>query len=102
VRSGWDNPDDLPRSDLQRVEYRFQNGRLLRLGFAGVDGAGASTVTTLIDEVREVRLRFRDREGLWRDAWEPNDPTELPEAVELIVASARFGPVRQLFRVGSG
>jgi general secretion pathway protein J len=102
VRGGWDNPDDLPRSDLQRVEYRFQNGRLLRIGYASVDGGGAATVTTMIDEVQQVQLRFRDREGQWQAEWAPRDPTELPVAVELIVASARFGPVRQLFRVGSG
>lgn len=102
VRSGWDNPDDQPRSSLQRVEYRFQNGRLLRLGFAGVDGAGASTVTTLVDEVRDVQLRYRDRSGAWQETWAPDDPADLPAAVELTVASARFGPVRQLFLVGSG
>jgi general secretion pathway protein J len=102
VRGGWDNPDQLPRASLQRVEYRLQGGRLIRIGFTSVDGGGAAAVTTLIHEVQQLQLRFRDREGLWRDAWTPVDPAELPVAVELTVSSARFGPVRQLFLVGTG
>ena len=104
VRSGRDNPEDQPRSDLQRVEYRFQNNRLLRIGFPSVDGGGGGspTITTLVDEVRQVRLRYRDRQGTWRDAWTPDEPADLPAAVELTVATARFGPMRQLFVVGSG
>lgn len=102
VRGGWDNPDQLPRASLQRVEYRLQGGRLLRIGYTSVDGGGAAAVTTLIQEIQQLQLRFRDREGLWRDTWEPQDPAELPLAVELMVSSARFGPVRQLFLVGAG
>ena len=102
VRGGWDNPDGAPRASLQRVEYRLQGGRLLRVGYTSVDGGGAAAVTSLIDEVQQLQLRFRDREGLWRSEWAPADPTELPVAVELSVASPRFGPVRQLFLVGNG
>ena len=104
VRSGRDNPEDQPRSDLQRVEYRFQNARLLRIGFPNVDGGsgGSPTITTLVDEVSQVRLRYRDRRGAWLDAWTSDEPGDLPAAVELTVATARFGPTRQLFLVGSG
>jgi len=102
VRAGWDNPDQQPRASLQRVEYRLQAGRLLRIGYANVDGGGAAAVTTLIPDVQQLNLRFRDREGLWRGEWQSADPAELPVALELTVSSPRFGPVRQLFLVGSG
>jgi general secretion pathway protein J len=102
VRAGWDNPDQLPRASLQRVEYRLQSGRLLRIGYANVDGGGAAAVTTLIRDVQQLNLRFRDREGNWRGEWQGADPTDLPVAVELIVSSPRFGPVQQLFLVGTG
>jgi general secretion pathway protein J len=101
VRAGWDNPGQLPRPSLQRVEYRLQGGRLLRIGYTNVDGGGASAVTTLIQDVQQLQLRFRDREGTWRDSWEPTQPADMPVAVELSVSSARFGPVRQLFLVGA-
>ncbi len=102
VRGGWDNPDQSPRASMQRVEYRFQDKRLVRVGFTHVDGGGAASVTTLIDEVDQVTLRFRDRDGEWHAAWRAADPAELPTAVELMVSSQRFGPTRQLFLVGSG
>ena len=102
VRGGWDNPDQSPRASMQRVEYRFQGNRLIRVGFTHVDGGGAASVTTLIGDVEQVALRFRDREGAWHAAWRPADPAELPTAVELTVTSQRFGPTRQLFLVGSG
>jgi general secretion pathway protein J len=100
VRAGWDNPDQLPRPSLQRVEYRLQNNRLLRIGYAAVDGGGASAVTALIDDVEQLRLRYRAADGTWRDSWQPTDQLEMPTAVELTVSSPRFGPVRQVFQVG--
>ena len=102
VRAGWDNPDQLPRASLQRVEYRLQGDRLLRIGYANVDGGGAAAVTTLIREVQQLNVRFRDREGLWRSGWQAADPLDLPAAVELTVSSPRFGPVQQSFLVGMG
>lgn len=102
VRAGWDNPDQAPRSSLQRVEYRLQAGRLIRIGYTHVDGGGAAAVATLIDGIQELSLRFRDRRGDWLDQWERPDPAELPVAVELNVSSTRFGAVRQVFVVGAG
>lgn len=102
VRAGWDNPDELPRPSLQRVEYRLQAGRLLRVGYANVDGGGASAVTLLIEDVQQLGLRFRGPDGDWLDSWTPPDPTQLPAAVEMNVSSGRFGPIRQLFLVGGG
>jgi general secretion pathway protein J len=102
VRGGWDNPDALPRSSLQRVEYRLQAGRLYRVGFAHVDGGGAAAVSSLIEDVQRIKLRYRDREGAWLPAWDRPDPRELPAAVEMVATTGRFGTVRQLFVVGNG
>lgn len=102
VRGGWDNPDGLQRSSLQRVEYRLQAGRIYRVGFAHVDGGAASAVTPLIDDVRRVALRYRDREGSWLPAWDRPDPRDLPVAVEMVVTTGRLGDIRQLFLVGNG
>jgi len=102
VRGGWDNPDGLARSSLQRVEYRFQAGRLYRVGFAHVDGGGAASVSSLVDEVQGVTLRYRGRDGAWLESWDRPDPRDLPVAVEMTVTTERFGTVRQLFLVGNG
>lgn len=98
VRGGWDSGDG-PR--LQRVAYRLREGRLERLAFAHVDGAGEATAVTLLDGVRALRLRYRDEDGLWHERWAHSDQARLPRAVELVTDSESHGLVRQLFLVGS-
>lgn len=100
VRRGWDD-EEAAHGSLQRVEYRMREGRLERWSFAAVDGEGAPRVASLIEGVRTVRLRYRDREGLWRARWDPSDAALLPVAVELVTDSAGQGMLRQLFLVGS-
>lgn len=87
---------------LQRVEYRLRDGRLERVAFDRVDGESRAVAIPLLDGVRELRLRYRDRAGGWRDAWDPTDPTLLPNAVELLSRDDAHGAVRQLFLVGGG
>ena len=101
VRRGLEN-DSTFRSSLQRVEYRLREGRLARWRYAAVDGEGRPMTMPLLEGVRRVQLRYRDRDGTWRDRWDPTDPSRLPAAVELVSDSESQGQVRQLFLVGSG
>jgi general secretion pathway protein J len=100
VRRGWENVDSEPRASLQRVEYRVAGDRLERRAWPRVDGAGPLAPTVLLDGVRRLRLRYRDRQGEWRDRWDPTDPSELPLAVELVLDSRATGTTRQLFLAG--
>jgi len=100
VRTGNDVDAGLPA--LKRVGYRIAHGRLERLAFAAVDGSDAAVAVPLLDGVRQVRLRYRDRTGAWQPSWFPTDGTQLPVAVELVVDTAREGVVRQVFLVGVG
>jgi general secretion pathway protein J len=99
VRRGWEDENAF-RSSLQRVEYRLREGRLERWRYDAVDGAGHGLAMTLLTGVRRVQLRYRDRDGSWRDRWDPTDPARLPVAVELVSDSDGQGQVRQLFLVG--
>lgn len=98
VRRGWDDGADA--SGAQRVGYRIADGQLQRVAFSRVDGAGRAMVQPLVDQVRSVRLRYRDERGEWRPGWADPDPVKLPAAVEIVVDSARYGPIRMLFTVG--
>ena len=91
-----------PDGALQRVEYRLNGGRLERLAYDRVDGESRAVAIPLLGDVRRLRLRYRDREGGWRDAWDPTDAALLPRAVELVSADSAHGTVRQLFLVGGG
>lgn len=99
VRRGWED-DSVFRPSLQRVEYRLRDGRLERWRYDAVDGEGRAVAMPLLDGVRRVQLRYRDRDGSWRDRWDPTDVARLPVAVELVSDSAGHGQVRQLFLVG--
>ena len=101
VRRGWEDENAF-RSSLQRVEYRLRDGRLERWRYDAVDGEGHAVAMPLLEGVRRVQLRYRDREGNWRDRWDPTDATRLPTAVELVSDSEGQGQVRQLFLVGNG
>lgn len=95
VRGG--NEEEPP----QRVEYRARDGRLERLAFAAVDGTGRATASPLIAGLRGIRLRYRDRDGIWQPVWNSTDPRQLPRAVELVSNGAAHGSVRTLFLVGA-
>lgn len=101
VRRGWEDENAF-RSSLQRVEYRVRDGRLERWRYDAVDGEGRAVAMPLLEGVRRVQLRYRDRDGTWRDRWDPTDPARLPIAVELVSDSEGQGEVRQLFLVGGG
>ena len=99
VRRGRDD-EETSHAPVQRIEYRLRDGRLERWSYAAVDGAAPAVAATLLDNVRQVRLRYRDRRGDWHPVWDPTNPNQLPAAVELVSDSAGQGLVRALFLVG--
>ncbi|WP_280951959.1 type II secretion system minor pseudopilin GspJ [Allosphingosinicella vermicomposti] len=100
VRAGWDNPGDAPRGTLQKVDYRLSGTTLERVAYPHVDGAFPLDPVALVQNVRAVRVRFRDANGAWLDRWLAERATDLPRAVELEVDTERDGRLRQLFLVG--
>jgi general secretion pathway protein J len=100
VRRGWENIEEAPRPSLQRVEYSLAGGRLERRVYPRLDGAEPLPAGLVADGVRRLRLRYRDKEGNWRDRWDPTRPAELPRAVELVMDAQGAGVTRQLFLTG--
>jgi general secretion pathway protein J len=101
VRRGWENLDGAARPSLQKVEYRLDGDRLQRRAYRFVDGAAASEPVTIVGGVRRLRLRYRDRDGQWRERWDATRLTDMPLAVELVAEVEGHGSVRQLFLVGT-
>lgn len=102
VRGGWENWDGSSRPSLQRVEYRLGNAGLERLAWHNVDAGEALEPVLLAQGARNLRIRYRAREGEWRDVWDPSQLDLLPAAVEVTVDTPSAGIVRQLFLVGTG
>jgi general secretion pathway protein J len=101
VRGGWDNLDDAPRAELQRVEYRLAGTRLERRVWPMLDGAAPLAAEPVIADARAIRLRYRSRDG-WRDRWDPLARDALPLAVDLVVTGPGGAETRQAYLVGAG
>jgi general secretion pathway protein J len=103
VRAGWINDGDAPRSSLQKVAYRIEDGALVRRSWPIVDGVtdDRSIRSVLIRGVGAGRQRYR-KSGAWRDLWDEHLPDAMPEAVELTMTIDGIGPVRQMFAIGAG
>lgn len=101
IRSGWANDGGAARSSLQRVSYRLEGDRLLRISSPMVDGAADNPPAILLTGVKSLRMRFHSG-GIWRDDWQAAVADALPDAVEITIASKTIEPLRQVFVVGPG
>lgn len=85
VRAGWHNLDGEPRSSLQRVEWRLEQGGLARIGHRQLDGGEGGEPALLARSVDQVAFRYRGAAGDWASAWQATAQEPLPAAVELSV-----------------
>ncbi len=104
TRAGRRNPAGLPRSRLERIAYRLEDGRLYRLAWNVLDRAQDSQPRrhVLLEPVDALALRYLDDEGRWRNDWTgptASDPrtADLPRAIEFVVTLDGWGRLRWLF-----
>lgn len=104
TRRGWRNPLQAARSDLVRVRYRVDQGRLLREHWATLDRARAAAPekTVLLEGVTDFHLQVFAN-GSWIPDWPPltdtrRDPKTLPlpEAVEVRFSQPPWGDIRRV------
>jgi len=118
TRSGWFNPQDNPRPELQRVNYRVAEGALWRDSYPVLDRAGNTEpyAIKLLDGVEDLQLAFLQNSAQvrsvgrgteldtrqWADSWviDTSRPDVLPEpplAVEVRLKLQDWGEVRRLY-----
>lgn len=117
TRSGWHNSLQLPRSDMQRVQYYLEDGALWRAYYPILDRASDSRLlrVALLEGVDAMELRFLDSAdslGAGRDLtvdtrnWERNwiadtsaggSLPEPPAALELRLEMVDMGELRRLY-----
>jgi len=118
TRTGWHNPNDRPRSNLQRINYRLEDGALWRDAYPVLDRAPDSEAqqAMLLDGVEVLELGFLRTLGDvqpgargivletrdWSDSWVPDTgapDTELPPpaALELRLQLEDWGEMRRLY-----
>ena len=104
TRGGLPNPAGLPRSGFQRVRYTLGRSGMgiERQVWRLLDPAPRQNpeVETLIDDVQRVQFRVWTRESGWRDSWpDPENPatrSRLPEGIEAVLDTRRFGTLRRV------
>jgi len=116
TRSGWRNPANQARSTLQRVAYKLDEDKLIRIYWTHVDRADDDQFVerTLIDNIESLEIRYLDEKNKWQTEWPSADslaaapaagavagvaPNDLPIAVELTLKMNDWGEIKRLVRV---
>lgn len=107
TRSGWRNPREDSRSDLQRVSYELVDGELLRHYWKVLDRAqdSESVYQVLLNDIDAITVRFMQTDNQWVDSWPPvstgSNPRVLnhllPKAIELTIEHNYFGTLIRLY-----
>jgi general secretion pathway protein J len=105
TRAGWSNPAGVPRPTLQRVAYRFEDNKLRREYWLALDRTLQAPPTTvvLLDQVKEVKLRFLSADRVYQDEWPArggsSSPYARPIAIEITLELEDLGKLVRLVEV---
>lgn len=110
TRSGWPNPANLPhRGTLQRVQYRLEDGKLIREYWPVLDRVLGQEPRSeeLLSGVSDVKLLFYDGTegaGEWGQQWPPlrtaDLPTgERPRAIQVTLELDDWGTIERVIEV---
>jgi general secretion pathway protein J len=106
-RGGWSNPAALPhRGTLQRVQYRLDDGTLIREYWPVMDHVLGQEPRQeeLLKEVTSLKFLYLDDQGEWRDQWPPLQQGSVraaarPRAVRIQLELADWGEIERLVEV---
>ena len=104
-REGWRNPAGLPRSTIQRVQYRLEEETLIREQWPVLDRTLASeqTALELLEGVTELEFEFLDYSDQWQIQWPPVTPggaNEVwPRAIRINLTLKNNGKLQRLIEV---
>lgn len=104
TRLGWRNPLQETRSDLVRLRYRVENGKLIRERWTVLDRARASVPEkiVLLDKIDDFHIQVFAG-GNWGTSWpllaqnqKDRKTIPLPEAVEIRFTREPWGEIRRV------
>lgn len=105
-RAGWDNPDGAePRGSIVYVEYRLDEGRLVRRSWVRADPTERTPMVerVLVERVASAQVSFA-RQGVWSDTFgaqaEADRSLQFPDLVAVDLEIETIGEVRQVFATG--
>jgi len=84
----------------QRIGYRLEQGAIVMLRWPVLDQAPRIQPVryTLLEGVRDFKLRYLDRDGIWQPQWQyPSDLKKLPVAAEVTLTLASGEIITRIF-----
>ena len=104
---GWPNGAGNPRGTVQRVQYRLEDGTLIREHWNVTDATLASPPIKreLLKDVENIEIRYLDHGRQWIAEWPPLGmspvvaPRARPLAVEFVITLADYGKLRRVVEV---
>lgn len=101
-RGNWRNPLDQPRSELQEISYRLENGVLWRYS----QGLGLPLLQKqkILGDVRDLSWRLFDANAGWRSEWPVGKaaPKAPPKALEIQFSAGRMEQIRRVYLLPEG
>ena len=107
TRAGYRNPAQLKRSNIQRVAYKLEQNKLVRVTWPVLDLAQDTEALEIdvLSDIETVEWRFLNRNSEWVLDWPEagsNGGVEpLPKAVEFSFDLKDWGKVRRLILLAS-
>lgn len=106
-RQGWRNPGMiLPRSEIQAVAYRLQDGQLQRLFTLYPDAVTGTEpqVQVLLENLTGFDIQYLqgddwEEESQWQERWQGN---RFPGAVKVILTHQYLGQIERIFMLPDG
>jgi len=102
VRNGVQRVDGTGGADVQRIEYRYNDGRLSRFVYDYLDGSDRGRETVLFDDFASVDMRYRVDNGVWQDAWRVERLADQPIAIEMQIKQPARPDLRLVVPLGRG
>jgi len=95
TRDGYPNPAGYPRSNLQRVAWLVDDGRLLRRSWRVLDRSQDSLPDeqALIEGVQGFSLRYLDESKKWSQSWPPSTAVSAPASAPAGATVAKKWPL---------
>jgi len=106
-RAGYRNPASLKRSNIQRIAYKIEENKLIRLSWPVLDRAQDTEAfdSEVLSNITSIEWRFLNNQNVWVSQWpEKNNKGinyALPQAVEVSLELEDYGKIRRLIIMAS-
>jgi len=108
TRAGYRNPARLNRSNVQRVAYKLEQQKLIRITWPVLDLAQDTEAmeSEVLTNIETIEWRFLNNGKEWLSAWpeegEKAGVSALPRAIELTLELQDWGKIKRLILLANG